>query len=105
MEQLGFVSLPHHRVVVESISHLQLFATLWTISHQALLSMGFSRQDYQSGCPFSSSGDLPNPGIEPAFSALAGRFFTSEPPGKPLMTVYLQLILPNYSAVFTATPE
>ena len=85
----------------------QLCLTLcnWTVAHQALLSMGFSRQDYQSGWPFSPSGDLPNPRIEPAFSALAGRFFTSEPPGKPHMTVYPQLILLNYSAVFTATPE
>ena len=66
MEQLGFVSLPHHRVVVvESISHLQLFETLWTISHQALLSMGFSRREYRSGLPCPSPGDLPNPGIEP----------------------------------------
>ena len=55
-------------------------ATLWTIAHQALLSMGFSRQEYQSGLPFSAPGDLPDRGIEPASltsPALVGRFFTT----------------------------
>ena len=50
---------------------------------QAPLSIGFSQQEYQNGLPFSPSGDLPDPGIEPVPSALAGRFFTTEPPGKP----------------------
>ena len=56
-------------------------ATPWTVAHQAPLSTGFPRQEYWSGLPFPSPGDLPNPGIEPS-SALAGRFFTVEPPGK-----------------------
>ena len=46
--------------------------------------MGFPRQEYWSGLPFPSPGDLPNPGIEPLSPALAGRFFTTEPPGKPI---------------------
>ena len=46
------------------------FATLWTIAHQAPLSMGFSRQEYWSGLPFPSPGDLPDPGIKPEFPAL-----------------------------------
>jgi len=46
------------------------FATLWTVAHQASLSMGFSRQEYWSGLPFPSPGDLPDPGIKPAFPAL-----------------------------------
>ena len=50
--------------------------------------MGFSRQGYWSGLPFPSPGDLPKPGIEPAPPALAGRFFTAEPPGKPLLVAY-----------------
>ena len=58
-------------------SHVQLFATLWTVAHQAPLSMGFSRQEYWSGLPFPSPGDLPHPVIEPVSPALAGRFFTS----------------------------
>ena len=49
--------------------------TPWTVAHQAPLSMGFSKQEYWRGLPFSSPGDLPNPVIEPASPALAGRFF------------------------------
>ena len=51
------------------------FATLWTVAHQAPLSMGFSRQEYWSGLPFSPPGDLPDPGLELASPALASRFF------------------------------
>ena len=54
-----------------------------TVACQALLSMGFSRQEYWSGSSFPSPGDLHNPGIKPLSRALAGRFFTTEPPGKP----------------------
>ena len=61
-----------------------LFATPWTVDCQAPLSMGFPRQEYWSGLPFPSSGYLPNPGIEPASAELAGRVFTTEPPGKPV---------------------
>ena len=57
--------------------------TLWTIVHQAPLSMGFSRQEHWSGLPFPSPGDLSNPGIKHASPALAGEFFTAEPPGSP----------------------
>ena len=61
------------------------FATpaLRTVAHQACLSMGFPRQEYWSGLPFPSPGDLPYPGIEPTSPALAGIFFTTLPPGKP----------------------
>ena len=60
-------------------------ATPWTLARQAALCMEFSRQEYWSGLLFPTAGDLPNPGIEPtslASPALAGRFFTTEPPGK-----------------------
>ena len=57
--------------------------TLWTVACQAPLSMGFPRQEHWSGLPFLSPGDLPYPGIEATSPALAGRFFTTEPPGKP----------------------
>ena len=53
-----------------------------TVAHQASLSLGFSRQEYWSGLPFSSLGDLPDPGIEPESPALAGGLFNMEPPGK-----------------------
>ena len=58
-------------------------ATAGTVACQAPLSMGFSRQEYWSGLPFPSPGDLSDPGIEPVSPALAGGFFTTEPPGKP----------------------
>ena len=64
------------------LSCVWLFATPWTVAHQAPLSMGFSRQEYWSGVPFPFPGDLPNPGIEPPSPALTGRFFTTEPSGK-----------------------
>ena len=59
------------------------FVTPWTVAHQALLSIGFPRQEYWSGLPFPFPGDLPDPEIEPTSPALAGKFFTTEPPGKP----------------------
>ena len=59
------------------------FATPWSVAHQAPLFMGFPRQEYWSGFPFPSAGDLPDPGIEPASPALAGGFLTTEPLGKP----------------------
>ena len=61
--------------------------TPWTVPRQAPLSMGFPRQEYWSGLPFSSPGYLPDPGIKPASPTLAGRFFTTEPPGKPNLVV------------------
>ena len=59
----------------------RLFATLWTC--EAPLSMKFSRQEYWSGLPFPSPGDLPNPGIEPGSPALQADALSSEPPRKP----------------------
>ena len=64
-------------------SRVRLFATAWTVAHQAPLSTGFPRQEHWSGLPFPSPGALPDPGIEPASPALAGGFFTTEPPGNP----------------------
>ena len=63
------------------------FATPWTVALQAPLSMGFPRQEYWSGLPFPSPGDLPDPETEPMSPALAGGFFTTEPPGKPILLV------------------
>ena len=68
-------------------SGVQLFVTPLTIARQAPLSMGLSRQEYWNGLPFPTSGDPPDPGIKPTSlvtPALAARFFTTEPPGKPL---------------------
>ena len=70
-------------VVVCWLILVQLFATPWTVAHQAPLSMGFSRQEHWSGLPFPAPGDLPDPGTEPMSSALTGGFVTTESPGKP----------------------
>ena len=73
------------------LSHIWLFVTPWTVAHQAPLSMGFPRQEYWSGLPFSSPGTLPDPGIEPTSlvsPALAGRFFTINPTAKPIFYIY-----------------
>ena len=68
--------------MLSHFSHIQLFATPWTVAHQAPLSMGFSRQEYWSGMSCPSPGDLHDPGIEPVSlrsPALAGGFFTTSP--------------------------
>ena len=65
-------------------------ATLWTVALQAPLSMGFPRQEYWSELPFPSPGDLPDPAIKPetsCVSCIAGRCFTTEPPGKPKLLI------------------
>ena len=67
---------------VKPLSRIRLFATPWTVTYQAPPSMGFSRQEYWSGVPFPSPGDLPDPGIEPGSPALQANALTSEPPGK-----------------------
>ena len=72
-----------HSDEVKSLSRVQLFATPWTVAYQAPPPMGFSRQEYWSGLPFPSPGDLPDPGIKPRFPALEADALTSEPPGKP----------------------
>ena len=66
--------------VLSRFSHVRLCVTLWTVAHQAPLSMEFSRQESWSGLPFPTPGDLPDPGTEPmslASPALAGQFFTT----------------------------
>ena len=69
---------------VKSLSRIRLFATPWTVAYQASPSMGYSRQEYWSGLPLPSPGDLPNPGIEPR-SPTSYHTLPSEPPGKPLV--------------------
>ena len=70
---------------------VQLFATIWTIACQALLSVRFSRQEYWNGLPFPSPGDLPSPGIEPTSPALQGGSLPLESLGNPHRTAILQL--------------
>ena len=63
--------IPNHaKVKVKLLSCVRLFATPWTVAYHAPLSVGFSRQEYRSGLPLPSPGDLPDPGIEPGSPAL-----------------------------------
>ena len=76
--------------VADSHSHVQLFAIPWTVAHQAPLSMGILQQEYWSGLPCPSPGDLPDTGIKPMSpcgSCIVGRFFTTEPSGKLLWSL------------------
>ena len=66
---------------VKSLSRVQLFATPWTVAYQVPLSIEFSRQEYWSGLPFPSLGDVPDPGIELGSPALQSDALPSEPPG------------------------
>ena len=89
---LSNLNLQHKECLcVWSCCCVRLFATVWTIAHQAPLSMGFSRQEYWSGLPFASPGDIPNPGIEPRSPALQADALSSEPPGKPCRQYCLQI--------------
>ena len=77
---------------VQSFSHVQLFATP-RIARQSPLPMELSRQEYWSGLPFPSPGDLPDPRTEPVSlvsSALTVGFFTTEPPGKHIVPCAIQ---------------
>ena len=75
--------------MLSRFSHIQLLVTPQTVAYQAPLSMGFFRQEYWSGVPFSLSGDLPDPGVKPmslASPALAAGFFTTSATWEALVT-------------------
>ena len=72
--------LPLISIKVKLLSRVRLFVNLWTVARQAPPSMGFSRQEYRSGLPFPSPGDLPDAGIEPRSPALQADALNSEPP-------------------------
>ena len=80
-------------------------ATPWIIAHQAPLSLGFPRQEYWSGLPFPLPGDLPDTGIESASPTLTGRFFTTEPPGKPIISHSVQFSSVAQSCPILCDPE
>ena len=65
--------------MLNCFSCVRLFVTLWTVTYQAPLFMGFPSKNYWSGLPFPSAGDLPNPGIKPGSPALQAESFPSEP--------------------------
>ena len=70
--------------IMKSLSCIRLSSIPWTVAYQASPSMGFSRQEYWSGLPLPSPGDLPNPDSEPGSPALQADALPSEPPGKPV---------------------
>ena len=80
------------------LSRVRPFDTPWTVACQAPLSVGFSRREYWSGLPFRLPADRLDPGIAPTSSALAGRFFTTEPPGKPIY-IYIYVCMNVYVCV------
>ena len=81
-----------HTVKVKSLSRVRPFATPGTVAYQAPPSTGFSRQEYWSGLPFPSPGDLPDPGIEPRSPALEADALTSELPGKLITDMCIGLV-------------
>ena len=87
------------KVKVKLLSHVWLFVSLWAVAHQALPSMGFSRQEYWTGLPFPTPGNLPHPGIELRSPALQAEVLPSEPPRKPFTYTSLHLILHFASSV------
>ena len=75
-------------MVNRSLSRVRLFATPWTVGHQAPPSKGFSSQECWSGLPFPSPGEIPDAGIEPGFPTFQADALTSEPPGKHTKEYY-----------------
>ena len=90
-------------VCSQMLCHDPLFVTPWIVAHQALLSLGFFRQEYWSGLPFTPPGDLPDPRIEPASPALQVDSFSIELPGKPFETSICQPIWGLYLAPYSHT--
>ena len=102
-KKIFFLLLPSSKITADTVSFgvhaqllscVQLFTTPWTVSCQAPLSLGFSRQEYWSGLPFPFPGSLPDPGIKPTSPgspALAGVFITTEPPWKPGLHSVLEI--------------
>ena len=91
------ISITEHmyevKVKVKSLSRVQLFATPWTVAYQAPPSMGFSKQEYWSGLPFPSPGDLPDPGIEPGLSHCRQTLYPLSHQGSQHMYIYISHLL------------
>ena len=96
-----------------ALSYVELFVTPWTVACQATLSMGFSRQEYWSGMPFPTSGDLPDPGIQPMSPALAAAAKSHQscptlcdpidcsPPGSPIHGILQPRVLEWVAIAFS----
>ena len=88
----------------QSLSRVRLCVTPWTVAHQPPLSTGFPRQEYWSGLPFPSPGNLSDPGIEPTSPVLAGGFFTTEPSGKSSLSTLMESWIFTYVFDFLKMP-
>ena len=97
--------VPMMSVSVKSLSHVRLFVTPRTAAYQAPPSMGFSRQEYWSGLPFCSPGDLPDPGIEPRSPTFQADALTSEPAGRCCRSSWQILISSWYCITGNITPS
>ena len=93
--QNGLLNASSLDVCAQWLSRVQLFATLWTVAHQAPLSMGFFRQEYWSGLPFPPLGDLPDPGIEPV-SPMSSALQADYSPTKSLGKLFKYIKLFTY---------
>ena len=90
----------HIHIFFKLLSRVQLFVTPWTVAYQAPPSMGFSRQEYWSGFPFPSPGDLPDPGIEPGSPTLWQTLYPLRQQGSPYMETYPYVSIHVYMATF-----
>ena len=88
--------------MLSHFSPVRLFVTLCDLVCQALLTMGFSRQEYWTGLSFPSLGDLPDPGMEPGSPALQADSLPSEPPGKPLRVVVRSKVMRDKDPTFSS---
>ena len=86
---------------VKPLSRVWLFATPWTVTYQAPLSIRFPKQEYWSGLPFPSPRDLPDSGIEPRSPALQADALPTEPPGKALLYVYMYIDIYTFQSLWT----
>ena len=93
--------------VLSPFSRVRLFATMWTVVHQAPLSLGFSRLDYRSGLPFPSAGNVPNPGIEPCLLYCRRTLLLSHQKPKYMATTsfWTTFFFPQKNRVATVTKK
>ena len=97
--------MEQYNAMLSRFSHVQLSATLWTVAHQAPLSMGFSSQEYWSGFPFSPPGDLSDSGIEPVSTVSPTLQADSLPAEHQGIHLFLSLLLPPDQKVATGSSK
>ena len=99
----NYIKKNPQNIVCVSCSVISNSVPPWIVACKVPLSMGFPRQEYWSGWPFPSPGDLPNPGIKPGSPALAGGFFITEPCGKSPPSNLMLVFVPFVYAIFSVS--